>query len=76
MKTRYTKKQIVESIAKWSTYMLDNEMISEDELKRMVGSNMCNLVLERGHKLADAAVKLIKKNGWTKKDALKPDNLR
>ena len=37
---KYTEKQIVESIVKWSAYMLENNMATEDDLREVVNEGL------------------------------------
>lgn len=39
-KSKYTEKQIVESIVHWSTYMLENGMTTEEELKGLLNEGL------------------------------------
>ena len=39
-KSKYTEKQIVESIVHWSTYMLENGMATEEELKGLLNEGL------------------------------------
>ena len=39
-KSKYTQKQIVESIVHWSTYMLENGMATEEELKGLLNEGL------------------------------------
>ena len=40
MNRRYTQKQIEESICRWSSYMLENGMMTEDECKSIIGEGL------------------------------------
>lgn len=40
MNRRYTQKQIEESICRWSSYMLENGMVTEDECKSIIGEGL------------------------------------
>ena len=72
MKNKYTKTQIESAIRHWANVLL--ESASSTFVKNLIGESQYQLLMEG--KLDDAAVKLIAKSKWTKKDALKADNLK
>ena len=69
----YNKKQIEESIVKWSKRMLDNDMINESELKELLGEAGFKRLFAKVRDIAKKTVTGAKKAAEAIHDLVKPN---